>query len=92
MLIITEISPRSINKYFNREFIIVATTPLEFEGNARVSSVSESAEWTAYYSILVVCVITTPSYSSPLKFTNDPCRMFQQHSKLNLHLLNACQM
>lgn len=40
MLMITEISPTSINKYFNREFIIVATSvSLAFEGNARVSKV-----------------------------------------------------
>jgi len=46
MLMITEISPKSINKYFKREFIIVATSvSLVFEGNGQRQS--ESAEWIA---------------------------------------------
>jgi len=65
MLMITEISPTSINKYFNREFIIVATSvSLVFEGNGQRQS--ESAEW-----IACECYNHTPQ-SAPLNFTHEP--------------------
>lgn len=69
MLMITDISPRSISKYFNREFIIVATRPfLCLKATLRL----EHRMGLRYYSMLVVNVITTPTRAAPLKFTRDP--------------------